>query len=107
MLSDPTSELISLQEALAGRCSLQRELGRGGMGIMYLAHEVALDRPSVVALAGDAGLLGDLVFLGPVFAVAGAASAAGSLALARMAGDGARLDEAASSGARTLPGTSN
>jgi len=37
-------EFISLQEAVAGEYSLERELGRGGMGIVYLAREVQLDR---------------------------------------------------------------
>ena len=37
-------EFIALQEALAGDYSLERELGRGGMGVVYLAREVQLDR---------------------------------------------------------------
>src|ERR1700749_1304496 len=37
-------DFIDLQEALAGDYSLERELGRGGMGIVYLAREVQLDR---------------------------------------------------------------
>ena len=38
-------QLLALQEALVGRYSVRREIGRGGMGIVYLAHEVRLDRP--------------------------------------------------------------
>ncbi len=38
------SELLILQDALAGAYSIERELGRGGMGIVYLAREVQLDR---------------------------------------------------------------
>jgi eukaryotic-like serine/threonine-protein kinase len=57
-MSQPTPEFLELQAALAGEYSLQRELGRGGMGIVYLAREVQLDRdvaikvlPSHLALA--------------------------------------------------------
>jgi len=42
--SDPTGFLDRLREALAGEFIIIRELGRGGMGRVYLAHEVALDR---------------------------------------------------------------
>jgi serine/threonine-protein kinase len=41
---------LSFQEALAGRYSLERELGRGGMGVVYLAREVRLDRPVAIKL---------------------------------------------------------
>ena len=38
------SEFLDLQKALAGEYSLERELGRGGMGIVYLAREVQINR---------------------------------------------------------------
>ena len=37
-------EFLALQTALAGEYSLERELGRGGMGVVYLAREVQLNR---------------------------------------------------------------
>jgi serine/threonine-protein kinase len=43
-MTQPSSELLGLQAALAGEYSLQREIGSGGMGIVYLARDVQLDR---------------------------------------------------------------
>lgn len=43
-MTQPSHEFLALQAALAGEYSLQREIGRGGMGIVYLARDVQLDR---------------------------------------------------------------
>jgi hypothetical protein len=40
----PGSELLALQEAVAGRYAVEREPGRGGMGVVFLARDLALDR---------------------------------------------------------------
>lgn len=63
--------------------SLPRFAGWGAVGGFLLSAIFV----SAVALAGDITFLSNLVVLGPVFAVAGAGSAAGSLAIARRGED--------------------
>ncbi|MBL8982014.1 MAG: serine/threonine protein kinase [Gemmatimonadetes bacterium] len=54
-----TWELDQLRAALNGQYDLQREVGRGGMGIVFLARDIRLDRPVAIKtlpahLASDA-----------------------------------------------------
>ncbi len=69
--------------------SLPRFAGWGAVGGLLLSVIFVL----AVAIAGDTTL--EILVLGPVFALAGAGSAAGSLALARMAEDRESLDAGA------------
>src|ERR1051325_2132547 len=50
MTTPISPEFVALQELLAGRYSIERELGRGGMGVVLLARDVALDRPVAIKL---------------------------------------------------------
>ena len=54
-----TAELAALADALVGQYAVEREIGRGGMGIVYLARDLKLDRPVAIKtlpphLAGNA-----------------------------------------------------
>ena len=46
--------MLRVQAVLAGRFAVEREIGRGGMGIVYLARDLALDRPVAVKVLAPA-----------------------------------------------------
>ena len=75
--------------------SMPRFAGWGAAaGLVFSVPFVA-----VTFVVGSADLIDDLVYLAPLFAAAGAASAAGSLAVARM-GEGPELVESGNRGGR-------
>lgn len=45
MSSKADNQLLELQEAVTDRYAVERRIGKGGMGIVYLAWDLVLDRP--------------------------------------------------------------
>lgn len=84
------SGILGLVESGRGfhQLSMPRFAGWGAAGGLLFSVLFVL----TVTLTGAGALLDDLVFLAPLFAAAGAASAGGALALARRADDRALLD---------------
>jgi len=54
----PSAEFETFARVLHGQYALEREIGQGGMGVVYLARDLKLDRPVAIKtlpphLAGD------------------------------------------------------
>lgn len=50
-----------IQEVLEGRYAIEREIGRGGMGIVFLAHDLSLDREVAIKVLPPLAALSEVM----------------------------------------------